>query len=120
MFEKWKRAVDNNHAFGALLTDLLKAFNCLCHEVLIAKLHSYRLSLTSPRLLTSYLSNRKQRIKVESVFSKWQNIETVVPQGSILGRLLFNIFVCELFVILDNAYFPSYADDYSPYAIVSD
>ena len=81
------------------------------------KLHSHGLSLTSLRLLSDFLSNRKQRTKVENVFSKWQNIETGVPQGSILGPLLFNIFICDLFLILDNTYFASYADDNTPYTI---
>ena len=75
------------------------------------------LSLTSLRLLSDYLSNSKQRIKVESVFSKWQNIETGVFQGSILIPLLFNIFICDLLLILDNTYFASYADDNTPYTI---
>ena len=104
MFEKWKLAVDNNESFRALLTDLSKTFDCLSHNLLTAKLHSYGLSLTSLRVLSDYLSNCKQRIKVENVFSKWENIETGVPQRSILGQLLFNIFVCDLFLILDNTY----------------
>ena len=79
MLEKRKVTVDNNEVFGALLTDLSKAFDCLSHDILFAKLHSYGLSLTSPRLLSDYLSNRKQRIKVENVFRKWQNNETGVP-----------------------------------------
>ena len=89
------------------------------------KLHSYGLSLTlllllsltSLRLLSDYLSNRKQRIKVENVFSKWQNIETGVAQRSILGPLLFNIFICDLSLILDDTYFASYADDNALYTI---
>ena len=81
MFEKWKLSVNNNKAFGALLTDLSKAFDCLSHDLIIAKLHSYGLLLTSLRLLSDYLSNRKQQIKVKNVFSKWQNIETGVPKG---------------------------------------
>ena len=122
MLEKWKLAVDNNEAFGALLTDLSKAFDCLNHDLLIAKLHSPRSPRlltfsTSPRLLSDCLSNRKQRIKVENVFSKWQNIKTGVPQGSILGSLLFSTFVFDLFLILDNTYFVSYAVDNTPYTI---
>ena len=71
MLEKWKLAVDNNEDFGALLSDLSKAFDCLSQDLLIAKLHFYALSLTSLRLLSDYLSNRRQRIKVGNVFSKW-------------------------------------------------
>ena len=83
MLEKWKQlAVTNNEAFGALLSDVSNAFDCLSHDLLITKLHSYGLSLRSLRLLSDYLSNRKQRTKVENVFSKWQNIETGVPQRS--------------------------------------
>ena len=81
------------------------------------KLHSYGLSLTSLRLLSDYLSNRKQGKKVENIFSKCQNIETSVPQGSILDPLLVKTFVCDLFLILDNTYFASYADDNTPYTI---
>ena len=68
-------------------------------------------------MLRDYLSNRKQRIKVENVFSKWENNETGVPQGSIFGPLFFNIFVCDLFLILGDTYFASYADDNTPYTI---
>ena len=71
MLEKWKLNEDNNETFGALSADLSKAFDCLSKDLLIAELRSYDLSLTSPRLLSDYLSNRKQQIKVENVFSKW-------------------------------------------------
>ena len=117
MLEKWKLAVNNNEAFGALLTDLSKDFDCLSHDLRIAKLHSYGLPLSSLRLLSNYLSNHKQRIKVGNVFSNWQNIKTGATQGSILGPLLFNIFVCDFFLILGNTYFASYAHDNTPYTI---
>ena len=54
-----KKAVDKDQSFGTLLTDLLKAFDCLNHNLLIAKLHSYGISLASLKLLTDYLTNRK-------------------------------------------------------------
>ena len=60
MLEKWKRSVDNGKAFGALLTDLSKAFDCLDHELLIAKPNPYEFSLTTSKLIHDYLSNRKQ------------------------------------------------------------
>ena len=58
-------------SFGALLTDLSKAFDCLNHEPLIAKLHAYSLSLSSLKLVHDYLLNRKQRNKVNSKYSPW-------------------------------------------------
>ena len=64
LIEKWKKSVDNGGAFGALLTDLSKAFNCLPHELLIAKLDAYGFDKSSLKLMHSYLSNRKQRVKI--------------------------------------------------------
>ena len=64
MLEKVDLAVDNHEVFGTPLTDLSKAFNCLSHNILIAKLHYYGLSLTSLRLVSDYLSNHKQQIEV--------------------------------------------------------
>ena len=68
-------------------------------------------------IISDYSSNHKQRIKVENLFSKWQNIVIGVPQRSILGTFLFNIFVCDLFLILGNTYIASHADHNNPYTI---
>ena len=96
MLEKWKSSVDKGSSFGALLTDLSKAFDCLSHELLIAKLHTYGFSLNALRLVHSYLTNRKQRTKINNKYSSREEILFGVPQGSILGPLLFNIFLCDL------------------------
>ena len=96
MLEKWKSSVDKGSSFGALLTDLSKAFDCLSHKLLIAKLHAYGFSLNALRLVHSYLTNRKQRTKINNKYSSREEILFGVPQGSILGPLLFNIFLCDL------------------------
>ena len=75
--------------FGALLADPSKTFDCLIHELLIAKLHAYGLSLSSRELVHDYLLNHKQRTKVDSNYSSWANILEGIPQGSILGSLFF-------------------------------
>ena len=59
MIDKWKKAVDNHNVFGAVLTDLSKVFDCICHDLLIAKLNSYELSLLALKLMTGYVQNRK-------------------------------------------------------------
>ena len=111
MIEKWKKVVDNGGAFGALLTDLSKAFDCIPHDLIIAKLEAYGFQIDALRLVHDYLSNRKQRVKLNETFSSWRDIEYGVPQGSILGPLLFNTHLCDLFYFLDNLDIASYADD---------
>ena len=87
LIETWKSATDKGKSFGALLTDLSMAFDCLPHELLITKLHAYGVSLAALRLARSYLSNRKQRTKINESYSSWEEILFGVPQGSILGPL---------------------------------
>ena len=79
--------------------DLSKAFDCLPHDLIIAKLHVYGLDHDSVRLIRSYLSNRHQRMKLDSGFSLWYQTIIEVAQGSILGPLLFNIFLNDLLPI---------------------
>ena len=69
MLGKWKRSVDEGKVFGALLTDLSKAFDCLDHELLMAKLNAYGFSLPALRLIKDYLSNRRQRTRIGNSFS---------------------------------------------------
>ena len=117
LLEKWKTCVDQKQICGALLTDLSKAFDCLPHDLIIAKLNAYGFSLSSLRLIHDYLSNRKQRTKINLTYSSWEEILFGVPQGSTLGPLLFNIFMCDLFFILEETDIASFADDTTPYAM---
>ena len=117
MLETWKEATDNNKAFRALLTDLSKAFDCLSHDLLIAKLHAYGLDLATLKILQDYLTNRKQRTKVDSFYSAWEKILSRVPQGSILGPLLSKIFMRDMFLTLKTTSFTGYADDNTPFVV---
>ena len=79
---------------GAILTDLSKAFGCILHDLLIAKLVAYGFDYQSLRIMESFLSNKQQRTKINNVFSRYSEIIYGVPQGSILGPLLFNAYIC--------------------------
>ena len=103
--DKWKKAVDNHNVFGAVHTHLSNSFDCICHDLLIAKLNAYGMSLPALKLIIDYLQNRKQRTKIESIYSDWEDIISGVPQGYIPGPLLFNIFLCDLLLKYENNYF---------------
>ena len=63
LIEKWKKAIDNRKVFRAILTDMFKAFDCIYHDLLVAKLHAYELSFPALKLMQDYLRNLKQRTK---------------------------------------------------------
>ena len=79
-----------------MLMDLSKAFDCLPHRLLLRKLYNCGVSLEACQLIRSYLTNRAQRMKIGTCRSDWLVINKGVPQGSILGPLLFDIFIGDL------------------------
>ena len=96
-----------------------KAFSGINHELLLAKLHAYGFGLESLTFIESYLSNRVrfiQRVKINSSISDYSNVESGVPQVSISGPHLFNIFIYDLFFDDIDIDLANYADDTTPYA----
>ena len=91
--------------------DLSKAFDCLPHCSTICKLYAYGVSREACTLIASYLRDRKQRIKLGSSRSEWTELFKGVPQGSILGPLIFNIFLNDIFYFVSKGDLYNYADD---------
>ena len=96
LVESWKKSLDQKKFVGAALMDLSKASNSIPHDLLIAKIYAYCFSINSLVLFYSYLKGRKQNVKMNNTHSIFQILLSGAPQGSLLGPILFNIFVNNL------------------------
>ena len=110
--EEMRKSLDNGEYVGCLLIDLSNAFDSIPHSLLLAKLNAYGVSLSACSYVQSYLSNRKHRVKIAHTRGEWSVMKRGVPQGSLTGPLLFNIFINNYILSLDkicSVY--NYADD---------
>ena len=88
--------------FALLRQTCLKLFDCLRYGLLIAELEAYGYAIKSVKSIQQYLTSRKQRVKVSNTYSSWKEFFYGIPQGSLLGLLIFNIFLYDLFYFLEG------------------
>ena len=110
MIETWCKYLDENRIVGATLMNLLKAFNCLPHDLLVAKLEAYGLGTRTLKFMLLYPSENKQCLKIRNSFSLLKLIMSDIPQGSIFGPILYNIFMNDIFFLLGSD-LHNFADD---------
>ena len=111
LLQRWQKELDNSGLVGTILMDLSKSYDCLPHHLIIAKFEAYGLSKSSLSLLLDYLTSRKQRVKIGSSYSVWNEIKRGASQGSILGPLLFNVFINDIFMFIEKSEICNFADD---------
>ena len=113
--DDWRQAVDEDKLVGSIMVDLSKAFDTISHPILHRKLASYGVRNDELNWFKSYLDGRRQRVCIGAVQSAWSDILRGVPQGSILGPLLFTIYVNDLPQAVVQSEVKQYADDTTMY-----
>ena len=111
LLEEWREKLDENFIVGAVLMDLSKAFDCIPHDLIIAKLAAYGIERETLRLIYSYLKGRKQCVKISNTYSDYNEIISSVPQGSIRGSILFKLSINDSFFFIEIASMHNFADD---------
>ena len=111
LIENWRKDLLKNHKIGASLMDLSKAFDCMPHDLLIAKFKAYGVQDQSIKMIKSYFSDREQRVRIGNVHSSWKTTIKGVPQGSVLVPIFFNVFINDIFYFIKRARLTNYADD---------
>ena len=110
LIKEFRENLDNNYFIGAALIDLSKAFDCIPHDLIIAKLANYGFDKNMICYMYSYLKSRMQCVSVNNIKSNFEEI-IGVPQGSIVGPILFNTFFNNIFYFILVASAHNFADD---------
>ena len=113
---KIEKVLDKGENVCTIFMDLSKAFYSIYHDLLLAKLKAYEFSENALYLKCSYLKDRRKAVQINN-FSSYKKVQASVPQGSVDGPLLFNLFINGLVIFLSETFLSNYADDNNLYSI---
>ena len=113
----WTEALSHNLPVDVVFLDFAKAFDTVPHERLLAKIHNLGIKNNILKWIRNFLMGRRQRVKVNGALSDWIDVTSGVPQGSVLGPILFSTFVCDIPELL-HCFVSMFADDTKIYEIV--
>lgn len=111
----WRNSINNKEAVAAVPVNLSKAFDAIKHSLLLTKLKAYGFSTHALELISTYLLGRQQCVRLDGACSNFKTVKSGIPQGSLLGPLLFNIFINNLNFCVPNVSLRLYADDTTAY-----